>query len=510
MNGRHHGKAGTATRRLARCCAGLALVVALGGCAARYFQPAPTPPEVPRHALAAWPYAEYWTGIVFNGERVGYAHLALAALEDEPGRFRIRSEAAMRFRFLMLDKRVTLTAEDIVDEGLRLLRFTYDYDIDGSRLHLEGAVDGNTLHVRIDSTGQRTEERLALQSPVYPTSATALYPALHGLEVGRSYRYPVYNGETRAIAQATQEILGYETSDLYAGSAWRICTRLAGFEATTWMDARARPLLERSMNGVVIAHLEPREQALRYLAAGVLQKREALLDLSLVPVEPALQSPRALAGLTVALAGVPEDFAPPAGDRQRCRREGAAALVCEIRTRATAASRGARPADLASSLAIPADHTVVRRLAATIAGSAADPAARIAAIVDWMLANVRREPNDVFTALDVLERGAAECQGQTWLYAALARALGIPTRVVNGLVYSEAHRGFLYHTWAESLAGEHWIAVDPTFGQVPADATHLVLVEGERLEDLAPIAGLIGRLRARVLDAHPATPEYSG
>ena len=83
--------------------------------------------------------------------------------------------------------------------------------------------------------------------------------------------------------------------------------------------------------------------------------------------------------------------------------------------------------------------------------------------------------------------------------AALARALGIPTRVVNGVVYSEDYDGFLYHTWAESFVGGTWLPVDPTFAMAPADATHVKLVEGETLAELAPLVDWIGRLQVRVI-----------
>jgi hypothetical protein len=43
--------------------------------------------------------------------------------------------------------------------------------------------------------------------------------------------------------------------------------------------------------------------------------------------------------------------------------------------------------------------------------------------------------------------------------------------------------------------------VDPTFAQIPADATHIKLVEGETLQDLVPLASLIGRIRIKILAA---------
>jgi hypothetical protein len=75
--------------------------------------------------------------------------------------------------------------------------------------------------------------------------------------------------------------------------------------------------------------------------------------------------------------------------------------------------------------------------------------------------------------------------------------------VVNGIVYSADFDGFLYHSWNESLLDGQWTAVDPTFGQLPADATHLRLVEGEALSDLLPLVELIGRIRVSVLAHRP-------
>jgi hypothetical protein len=40
--------------------------------------------------------------------------------------------------------------------------------------------------------------------------------------------------------------------------------------------------------------------------------------------------------------------------------------------------------------------------------------------------------------------------------------------------------------------------VDPTFGQVPVDATHIKLVEGEKFEDLSRLVNVIGRIKAKV------------
>jgi len=141
-------------------------------------------------------------------------------------------------------------------------------------------------------------------------------------------------------------------------------------------------------------------------------------------------------------------------------------------------------------------------LARSIAPDAAMPAdEKIGAVLGWLAKNIRQEPVDAFSALDVLDARRGECQGHAYLYAALARALGVPTRVVNGLVYTSDYAGFLYHTWAESLVAGSWRAVDPTFAQGQADATHIALARGESPAELASLVDWVGNTRIRVLEA---------
>ena len=145
---------------------------------------------------------------------------------------------------------------------------------------------------------------------------------------------------------------------------------------------------------------------------------------------------------------------------------------------------------------------VAQELARKISAGEKDPEKTVTLLLRWIEDNIEREAVDSFSATDVLRERRAECQGHAYLLAALARALGIPARVVNGIVYSEAHGGFLYHTWNELwIDGRGWRPVDATFAQPLADATHLKLIEGESPADLMPLVGLIGTVRVGSLAA---------
>ena len=83
---------------------------------------------------------------------------------------------------------------------------------------------------------------------------------------------------------------------------------------------------------------------------------------------------------------------------------------------------------------------------------------------------------DAPTALDVLQSRAGDCTEHATLFVALARAAGLPARRVTGLVYVDGEDPvFALHAWAEFHDGDRWIQVDPTWGEMPIDATHVRL-----------------------------------
>jgi transglutaminase-like putative cysteine protease len=99
------------------------------------------------------------------------------------------------------------------------------------------------------------------------------------------------------------------------------------------------------------------------------------------------------------------------------------------------------------------------------------------------------------SAREVLRTRVGDCNEHTVLYVALARALGLPARTAAGVVYLRGQ--FYYHAWPEVWLGQ-WVAVDPTFGQFPADAAHLRFVIGGLARQVELIR-LIGRLQLTVV-----------
>jgi transglutaminase-like putative cysteine protease len=98
-------------------------------------------------------------------------------------------------------------------------------------------------------------------------------------------------------------------------------------------------------------------------------------------------------------------------------------------------------------------------------------------------------------ASEVLRGAKGDCEKHSLLFVALARAAGIPAREVSGLMHDGRHFG--WHAWAEIHTGAGWLSVDPTFNQIPADVSHIVIDSKDVnvANEEASKARLIGRMR---------------
>ncbi|MGD8914944.1 MAG: hypothetical protein PVH35_00005, partial [Syntrophobacterales bacterium] len=134
-----------------------------------YFRKASEPPPEPvQYSLAEWPFEEYWSGVVFNGAKIGFTHFSLSPAQDSEKEFDIRSEAVLHFRFLMFDKKVNFRSFDRVANDLTLRHFVYDYDLDGNKLKLTGKLTNGILEVEVRSRGETRKETLVVEDKLYP------------------------------------------------------------------------------------------------------------------------------------------------------------------------------------------------------------------------------------------------------------------------------------------------------------------------------------------------------
>jgi hypothetical protein len=107
-------------------------------------------------------------------------------------------------------------------------------------------------------------------------------------------------------------------------------------------------------------------------------------------------------------------------------------------------------------------------------------------------------PTETLTGPEVLECGRGKCTEYATLYASLARAAGLPTRIALGdrLVTSN----WIGHMWNEVYVGD-WVTVDASVGSVDADMTLLKFVHSDTVGGTQPLRwALIDSLELAVVD----------
>ena len=141
----------------------------------------------------------------------------------------------------------------------------------------------------------------------------------------------------------------------------------------------------------------------------------------------------------------------------------------------------------------------IRSLAEEITAGKDTDVDKARAIMEWVYSNLEKRGSvTIPTAKQVLKQRYGDCNEHATLYAALARAAGIPTDIMVGLVYQGD--GFYYHAWNVSWLGGRWVPIDPVYGEFPARPYRIALQHGS-LDRQATIMAVIGSLKIEILKA---------
>ena len=206
--------------------------------------------------------------------------------------------------------------------------------------------------------------------------------------------------------------------------------------------------------------------------------------------------------LTLELTGL-EDYPLPEAARQKILSRKDDVTVLELSRdrhsdKPTPLTEEERKENLKATATMQADHESIRKLAKEVIGDEKDPLKAAKLLEKWVYKNLRKTYDaNADDALTVLENKAGDCTEHTLLFTTLARAAGIPARQVGGVVYvGGEHPSFGWHAWSEIHDGGQWVTVDPTFGQLYVDPTHIKFSEGAEDQTYLNVAG---KLKVKVV-----------
>lgn len=445
--------------------------------------------------LAGPPLGERWFSILMGDERVGFAHQVIKPVE---GGFQIDSEGSVKLKVMGFSREATTKESYLVAPDLTLRSFATEERLDGSPMSLRGEMTPKGVKVTVQSASGKKERTLKTKGAVYPPQALNFYPLIQGAVPGKKYRVSILDSEAVKVKEVKVEVVKQESFGSGIPALHLKNNLFPMVDNDIWVDLKGNTLKESVRDDLVVTLAEDEITVKNYLADAALAKSDLVYDFSLIKVAP-IDRPDELKELVVDFSGIPEALPLLESAQQQGARlpDGTVrfTLVPQIASKGRAAST---PADLEPTARIPSDHQEIVAKKSEILGEQKEPRQMVVALAAWVAKEIKGSVTDSQSPLETLKHKTGNCQSHSRLYAALARAAGIPTRFVSGVMYAKG-KGFLYHSWAESLIDGVWLPLDPTFGQIPADLTHIKLVEGDTPDDLAQLAGVIGKVKAQIV-----------
>jgi len=468
------------------------------------------------------PLKDDWQALYLMGQKVGYQHQVVRRVDADGGRA-FQTSLRQQFTIARGEAKMSFQVETEVTE-----------DADGRLLSFKQTmVQGPLVKV---TAGKVAGKVMALTEGFVPMLRTRRVPAPEGLcpwalerlrrrkgfAEGTQYSVsafvpdmPERDVHMKVTVGPRERIRLYEVVRWLRRSDTEIDV-LPGVRSSEWTDEAGTVWLARVALSPQIV-LESRKTT-RAMALAPNEPAD-ILSASFVQADAQIPDPRRLERLEIViepLPGAAPDLTLPSGPWQQVRRQGDGLHVTVRRAHGDPAKSYRLPcrdpkmaALLEPNVWLETQDARIVRMARQALGGESD-ALRAAARIERYVREAVRSKNlsiGMATAAETAEQKAGDCTEHSVLAAALARAVGMPSRVVAGLVYAPDLLGpgegaFGYHMWTELYVGE-WLPIDATLGG--HDATHLALARSDLngptdlLELSSAISRLLGKVRVHLV-----------
>jgi transglutaminase-like putative cysteine protease len=470
------------------------------------------------------PGAAYYA-VLQQGQQIGFAS---STIDTTDGGISVHDYLVADVPVAGESRRATARTEVNLTRKLRVTQFKMQIDAGLMPIDASGQMVGDTLLLLVVRTSptQADTHHIRLPGPVLLPTLLPLAVSLGDRpKAGGRLTLPMFDPiamaprDVHLTVQAESVFVVPDSSVFDPASsrwmgarpdtvrAWRISTDSTGGRNgfTGWVDESGRVVLATQLLGMTLER-RPYEVAFENWKADAAKRGTAVAADRDIYEATAIASNKRLdekiGVLRLRLSGADLSGFDVKGFRQRLKgdtltitREGPEALRAGYRL-----PDGAKSSMMAlfldSEPLLETRNPNIVLLARRLRGTETDPRVVAERINRWVYDSLQKSITiGVPSAAATLRARRGDCNEHTQLAVALSRAAGIPARVAAGLAYVDGK--FYYHAWPEIWL-DRWVAVDPTFGQFPADAAHLRLTVGG-LGRQADLLRLMGPLKIDVL-----------
>ena len=432
-------------------------------------------------------------GVYFQNRKIGYVQSSYSFNEDSS--YRIDQKGFMVLNILDTRQPVNFSLSAQLDETNNLQKFSVALYSPFYRMNGEGFVNNRQVHFTLTTNNSVIKDTVVLRNPpMLPTNRRG-YLLKTDLQIGDKIQIPRFDPITLTGKSSVVEYKGREKIliNKRVFNLHRFLERVQGTRINFWLDDDGNVVKEQSPVGFVFIR-EPEFRATR------LDESSGEL-LSAVSVKPTgkMESLKNRQSIRYRLQLTELDSFDMDGGRQTL-----SGNILTISNEKAAKNSTRLPtacpqngSALGSTPTVQADHPKISVLSKQIIGKETDPLRKVTLLAEWVHTNIQKRPVvGLPDALTTLVNRVGDCNEHAALFAALARNIGIPTRLAAGVTYHK--NSFYYHAWNEVCVDGRWLSLDTTMGQLPADLTHIRFITGGLKEQLR-IGGLLGQLAIEIL-----------
>jgi hypothetical protein len=461
---------------------------------------------------------EQWMSITLGGMPLGSTWLSLKPLAPAGAEY----QEGNRYRFEEQMSIPGLKSETVafLKEDFTLGRFelTFDgADMGQGSFKCKGRMEEGKVVVMVMSEGVSSRKEFEIENkPIFLSNAVHYAVVRQGLEPGWSGEFQAFDPTMQIMGKVTARVEAQEKASALGRDfdTARVVMQFQGIEQTSWITPTGLRIRDEAMNGAAVSVLSSREGAGTEEMAmlGALGLHAFMLDMAekfQVEQKGKIHHPRQCRRLVLNIGGIEPEQVVQDEYWQRVNptaSAGEAKFQLVIDHQPEHSPQSAESRHLEPDLLVQSDSPGIIKQVKEIVGSSGEDEVKAQKILQWVYGNLDRSKLrlTVPSAAEVLKSRSGDCNEHATLFAALARAAGIPTKIVAGAMYAQGFlgpgtEGFYYHAWNEVFVqGKGWIPVDATLNQMPADATHLKLAEGSIGEQVG-LLNVVGKLSVEIV-----------
>ena len=439
------------------------------------------------------PEKDSWMNILQNGRKIGTSHTFISKTTKG---YLLKETLYIRLNTMGLIQDLILKTAGKLNKDFTLSSF--DFEISSGRFNFsaQGSISGNVLSLKTQDFGSTKEVHTKIKERLYASSGIVHAAYAAGMKPGDEFSLHVFDPMSMSTQPVTIKVVGRE-SILNMGiqkKSMKIMMQYQGTTQLAWIGEHGEVIREKGPLGLSLEKTTRKNVLFGHLA----ESSQDLAEIASIRSNVILDNPLKLERIKVEISGINTKDVHLEGGRQvlkdnvlTIQKEDMAKLYDGVINTNTISDRFLRPEPFIES-----DHPKIMNLVKKIVTDNDTPFEKANKLMIWVNKNIEKRPVlSLPDALSTLINKVGDCNEHAVLLAALARASAIPARIEAGLVYLNGR--FYYHAWNLLYIGK-WVTVDATFGQIPADVTH-IRFSSERLQQQLDIMNVIGRVKLKIL-----------